>query len=336
MRNQANTGNAAFVFLLLFLMSIAGSASSSVASAFPLQIPIEGRALGMGGLGCALITDFGEMGSNPGNLILHRGVSVTVAPKLGSINQLVPDLADDIYYGYTSLRVSAPDLSFVRPHIWILRRYLDYGERTSFPGGIRHEIERTEAVGLGLTLFNQLGIGYVEKNIQLEIMDQKPRGRAIDYGVTWMPKTKLISGDLLLGLSWLNIGDAIGSFNSESDGPLPRYFRYGFSYQGAKPTQGPGGPWIWTVGLESTELQVPGGHRTSQMGFEFRGEMLAFRGGYIHDPDGDVTDFTFGVGIVQKVFDLLAFRLDIANHPQASELDRTWKGSISFQLHPQG
>ncbi len=320
---------------LLYLFSWSHSATASVAGANGIQVPIEARALGMGGLGCALLSDFGEMGMNPGNLIQHRGVTVTWGPHVGAINQLVPDLSDNIYNTYSSLRVAAPDLGFARPHIWMLRRSLNFGESSFFPNEDPLPFtEQYETVGMGLSLLGCIGVGIAKTSYHINHGIYPARATGIDYGMTCLPKLDFISGTLLLGLSWSNVGKPyyIQAFGSEIN--LPRYFRYGFSYQGATPTEGPGGPWIWTVGAEITELQVQGGERTSQMGFELRGERLAFRGGYIHDPDGDVTNFTMGLGYRHEILDLLAIRVDIANLPQASDLDRTWKGSISFQLHP--
>ncbi len=57
-------------------------------------------------------------------------------------------------------------------------------------------------------------------------------------------------------------------------------------------------------------------------------DLLAVRGGYVHDKDGNIQDPTYGLGFIFNK----RFRIDWASIPQAKELGRVnrWSIGISF------
>ena len=55
--------------------------------------------------------------------------------------------------------------------------------------------------------------------------------------------------------------------------------------------------------------------------------LIALRAGYIYDDPGEITDFTYGLGIRYK-----ALALDYASIPQFEDLDRVSKFSLSVKF----
>jgi hypothetical protein len=64
------------------------------------------------------------------------------------------------------------------------------------------------------------------------------------------------------------------------------------------------------------------------------GRILTLRGGRIDDPDGDIIGYTYGVGLGIEIGKAGGFRWDFADIPQAQELDRVHRNSLSLFFDP--
>lgn len=64
------------------------------------------------------------------------------------------------------------------------------------------------------------------------------------------------------------------------------------------------------------------------------GRILTLRGGRIEDPDGDIIGYTYGLGLGIEIGKAGGFRWDFADIPQARELARVHRNSLSLFFDP--
>jgi hypothetical protein len=123
-----------------------------------------------------------------------------------------------------------------------------------------------------------------------------------------------------------NLGPNIAYIDEDQSDPLGRNLKIGVSYTpfeneahrvllaaDANRYLLPGekiGVSVWNVGVE----------------YEFN-RLIALRTGYISDPVGTITDFTYGLGIAYK-----GVRFDYASVPQSEFLDRVTRFSASYHF----
>ena len=166
---------------------------------------------------------------------------------------------------------------------------------------------------------------------------------------------RLARCEVSAGFAELNADEGSGfDFGpSGTAGPSTRLRRLGVAARavlpfGARVTPA-GAPWSWwPVGVPSAivlglaydrDVRTAGGsgprHELDHWGLEATFmDILAGRIGYVNDPDADVTDFTFGLGLRAPIGQWASLGYDWARVPQASGLDRLDRHGWSAWLHP--
>jgi hypothetical protein len=252
--------------------------------------------------------------------------------------QLVPDLADDVYYEYLGVSKEIQGtgtLSFAFV-------YLTYGTSvaTNTEGDRIDEFKSWEASLVGtfsIPLTENLGLGLSGKfihadlapaDLTLEQLDGTGSTVAIDAGALW----KLPNYKLNLGAALTNLGPDITFIDQNQSDPLPVTLRLGVMYN---PIASEINNFLVTFDLEQSLVWLIDEDTKSRrseiyhVGAEYRYiNLLAGRLGYVYDEDGEFSDFTYGLGFIYK--GNVAF--DYGNVPQAETLDRVhrWSISVSF------
>lgn len=312
------------VTLLLLALS-AIPALGSVAGAHSLQIPPGARANGLGEAYVSLADDASAAWWNPAGLGFMRGKS------LGFMHsQLVPDLASDIYYEFAGWVQHVDGWGTLAFNLI----YLSYGKSvittdSPDPQGefTSYEFAPTLAYGVQLDAHTALGLALKYVRVDLApvyaVPDFNREGAgssvALDFGLLRH------LGKATLGAALTNIGPNIAFIDEEQSDPLPRHAKLGASYWFYRGDYGHG-----MATLDFNKMLVKGGPTTLNGGMEFQYlDLLALRSGYVWDPDGDITDFTFGGGFRVKVSGR-DFYIDYASIPQASDLDRVHRFSLEI------
>jgi hypothetical protein len=249
---------------------------------------------------------------------------------------LVPDLASDVNYqflGYTS--------PAGKSGVWGVHLiYLSYGKSiaTDTEGNTLREFTSWEgglAASYGLTLGQNVGVGISLKYIRValapaDVTQDQVEGSgssfAVDVGSMW----KLPKQHVNVGLAVTNMGPDIAFIDREQSDPLPITGRLGVAYT---PLHDDVSNLIVTADIEQSMVWLIDSSvdkRRSEIwhgGFEYRYvNLLAGRVGYVYDKDGDFNAATYGLGFIYK--DKLS--LDYANVPQAKDLERVHRWSITF------
>lgn len=317
--------------MAVIILAFAGRSAASVAGAAVLQIPVSARAVGMGGIEASLYDPLGASWVNPGNVLGAKGLSIYMAPRIRKINQLVPDVADGIYFTHEGLSVMILDTGPWSVHASAFRSYIHYSRTPWDTGPPSHE--SAEAMGLALSYADRLGVGMRWKRGEVDFsFGHPPRHFATqDLGLFAHAIDSRGLGDVFTAISLSNFTSPTDDRGWTLSDPLPKTLRLGTSWMLPWQPQVLRCQWATTFALEREELRVRGGHTTWHYGLEVACPYLALRGGRWSDPDGDIVDWTWGLGFTLPAASG-GLRLDLANQPQATELDRVWKGSISILL----
>jgi hypothetical protein len=313
------------------LLTAAGAALGqvSVGGAQSLYIQPGARPAGMGDCYVALAADASACSWNPAGLaFLDSRYNFTLMH-----TQLVPDW-EDVYYEYAAYAQRVEGLGTIGASVI----YLTYGKQIATdpdspdPIGEFNSYEVIPSVAYGTTIGEHLAVGLNLKFVHVDLApaqftqdQQKGAGStfAADFGVLYQMK----DGRLRLGGAIQHLGPRIAYIDEEQSDPLPRNLKVGASYA--------------LISDEMNALVVCGEVNKSLViieditdpsigvvlgaGGEYRYyDLLAVRGGYVHDEDGEVKGFAFGVGLKYKN---LAF--DVANVPQAEGLKRPFRFSLT-------
>lgn len=323
--NQIRSRALLTLLVLLLTLSSAGSALASVAGAASLQIPPSARFNGLGQSGVALADDATAAWWNPAGLGFMTGRTLGLMH-----SQLVPDLADDIYYEYAGWVHQLEGwgtyaLSMV---------YLSYGKSVQTtdspdPEGTFSSYEFAPMLSYGVRLDENTAIGLGLKYIRVDLApvevvpdyNQDGAGSSVAVDLGFLRRI----GAYNVGLALSNFGPNISFVDEEQSDPLPRFLRLGASGLVYRGDYG-----HVLLSADFNKLLVSGGQTTVNGGTEFQyTDIMALRIGYISDPDGDITDFTFGGGFHVELSGK-DFFLDYASVPQAEELDRVHR--FSFEM----
>jgi hypothetical protein len=300
------------------------------AGAQSLLIPPGARANAMGESFVALSDDATAPWWNPAGLAFIGGNQISLMH-----SQLVPDLADDVYYEYLGYAGSFEGIGTVG----ISLVYLTYGKSVAvneqgIEQGEFSSWELTPQISYGVRvpkiLGGELGLGLGFKFIHvslapedftLEGVDGSGSSFAVDVGGL----LRFEQLGLNLGLAVTNLGPDIAYIDEEQADPLPRSFRLGGSF--------------YLVNNQNSHLLVTGDVNQMLVTFDrspiYGGgaeyeylDLIAVRAGYVYDQDGNIKDPTFGLGfnISKKFF------LDYGNIPQAKELDRVNRFSVGVRF----
>lgn len=310
---------------LLLLMVTTGSALASVAGAACLQIPPSARFNGLGQSGVALADDATAAWWNPAGLGFMTGKTLGLMH-----SQLVPDLADDIYYEYAG---------------WVHQKegwgtysisliYLSYGksvhtEDSPDPEGTFTSFEFSPAISYGVRLDENTSIGLGLKYVRVDLApvevvpdyESDGAGSSVAVDLGFLRRF----GAYSLGVALTNFGPNISFVDEEQSDPLPRFLRLGGSGVVYKGDYG-----HLLLSADYNKLLVSGGQTTLNGGAEIQyTDIMALRLGYISDPDGHIEAPTFGGGFHVNLGGN-DFFLDYASIPQAKELERVHR--FSFEM----
>ena len=315
--------------LLMVVFALPAAAQVSIGGAQSLYIHPGGRPAGMGDAFVSIADDATACWWNPAGLaFLEQQHNVSLMH-----SRLVPDW-DDVYYEYAAYAQRIEGLGTIGGSLI----YLTYGEQQattsedSTPFATFHSYEVIPSIAYGALLADNLGIGinlkfaYVDLAPE-EVTPEKQEGSgttfAADLGALW----KLMDGRWNVGGVIQHVGPKIAYIDEEQKDPLPRNLKVGTSYR--------------LLSDEMNELTVSADYNKSlvivediphptigvvlNFGAEYRYyDLFALRGGYVFDEDGEIKDFSFGMGLTYR-----DFAFDIANVPQAEGLKRPFRFSLT-------
>ena len=249
----------------------------------------------------------------------------------------LPELADDIYYGYLA-GVTGIDgfgtvgLSFTYISYGTIYRTDDIGN----PLGTFEPYDLAFSGSYGTSIFDNLKGGVSLKLLisHLSIVGAgveqgkgTATGLAIDGGLIYQ-----LSPKFNIGMAVTNIGPRIAYIDAGQSDPLPRNLALGFSW---KLLSSEYYHLLFTSEMNKSLVGVDDGFKEElkQMvfnsGAEFSyADIFAVRGGYIHDEEGDIKTITIGVGLspINKL------NFDFAYIPSGTEapLANTLRTSLSY------
>jgi hypothetical protein len=335
----------ATVAIMLFSSPVFAVGEAGVPS---MIIPPGARANGIGETFVAIADDATAAWWNVGGLAFVKDQNLVLMH-----SQLVPDLANDVYYEFLGYSYQLKDLGTISLSLV----YLTYGESvaTNTQGQTTGTFKSWEASGLlsfALPITPNLGVGLTGKFIHADLapatltldqLDGTGSTVAVDAGVLWKVPGfwKVADRRLSLGASLNNLGPDISFIDQEQSDPLPLTLRAGFAYTAVASDVS---NWLLTFDLEQSLVWLITDGTTDpntgvtkdptrrseiyHVGTEYRyADLIAGRIGYISDEDGDFSDATYGLGFIYK-----SVALDYANVPQATTLDRVhrWSIGVSF------
>lgn len=315
--------------LLLALAAAPAAAQVSIGGAQSLYIHPGGRPAGMGDAFVSISDDATACWWNPAGLaFLEETYNVSLMH-----SRLVPDW-DDVYYEYAAYAQKIEGLGTIAGSLI----YLTYGEQQATtpddpePYRTFRSYEVIPSVAYGATIGENVGIGI---NLKFVYVDLAPAGVTVegkqgagstfaaDFGALW----QLMDGRWRVGGAVQHVGPKIAYIDEEQKDPLPRNLKVGTSYK--------------ILDDEMNELTVSVDYNKSlviveditnpslgvvlNVGAEYRYyDLLALRGGYVYDEDGEIKDFAFGLGLSYR-----NFSFDFANVPQAPGLKRPFRLSLT-------
>jgi len=337
------------VTTIIALTTVVQTASAVGEAGVPsMIIPPGARANGMGEAFVAIADDATAAWWNVGGLAFVENNNLALMH-----SQLVPDLANDVYYEFLGYSHQLQDFGTFSLSLV----YLTYGESvaTDENGTGKGTFKSWEASiygSLALPITPNLGVGLTGKfihadlapaDLTLERLDGTGSTFAIDAGVLYKAPGFLFVDDrsLRLGAALTNLGPDISFIDQEQSDPLPLTLRMGVAWAVVSSEVS---NWLLTFDLEQSLVwliqndttdpntgEVTEPTRRSEIyhvGTEYRYiDLLAGRIGYVYDKDGDFKDATYGLGFIFK-----SVTLDYANVPQATTLDRVhrWSVGVTF------
>ncbi len=315
---------------LVVLVWAAGAANAqSEAGAASLQIEPSARANGMGKAYAAVTDDATMSWWNPASLAFESERQATLMH-----SQLVPGLADDVFYEFFGFTSSIKGLG----GYGLSLIYLTYGKNvaTDFSGQVIGEFTSYEVVpsfAFGTKITETLGVGVNFKFVWVDLApaavtrdghDGRGTTVALDGALLWrIPRYRLNAA-----LNFQNIGPDLAFIDEDQSDPLPRNLKIGLGY--------------WLLAQEDHKVILAGDLnkpfvRTDDgpllnVGAEYQlGEYLAGRFGWVYegwfsqiDP---INGPSFGLGLRYK-----GFSFDYASVPQAPGLDRVSRFSFNARF----
>jgi len=322
----------ALVAVLLLVTVMTGDALAvSQAGAISLTFPIGARYNALGEAGTAHDTGITAMWWNVGGFAFAADSGKRHGFHFMD-TKLVPDLADDVRLDYLGYGQYIDGWGMVGLNI----TYLNNGEQVSTgeggeDQGTFNSYEFAIGLAYGVKLSPGLGIGIGVKYFRNELAPDsvtQDRGKgtgstwAVDLGLHWQ-----ITNRFWAGAQVSNMGPDITFIDADQSDPLPLTLRTGLSYDlyqseymgflllsdylvslvSQDETK------IWGVGLEWNYAQS-----------------LYVRIGYKDDKEGEIKDYTWGLGVDLTRWTGQSITVDYASVPQATDLDRVNRISVGF------
>lgn len=313
--------------LLLLAGAVSSARAQSEAGGISTLFAPGARADGMGRAFTAVANDANAIWWNPGGLAFLRGHDISL-----TYTQLVPDLANDVNWSYPAYAQHVEGWGGLGASVG----YLSYGksEATDVEGNVTGEFTSYEvvpAIAYGTELADNLGFGVALKLIRVDLapeavtLDQK-NGRGTTFAADIGGMVKMPGAKVSLGAALSNLGPDIAYIDEDQSDPLGRNIRFGVAY-----TPLENDVHRVLVAADASRFLIPGRVLAVDVwnaGAEYEfNRLIALRAGYISDPLGDITDFTFGLGLMYR-----GVRFDYASVPQSSFLDRVNRFSLAYHF----
>jgi hypothetical protein len=316
-----------------------------------LYIAPSARADGMGRAFVSLADDPSAMWFNPAGLgFIEQPEAMTNYAKL------VPGLADDVFHLYLGYVTHSQNWGTFGGSI----TYLSYGVSTiskeNAAGGADSvgtfsSYELAPMLSFGTKLSENIAVGFSVKLLYVDLApgyalresgvatSDKTNGTgssvAADFGILARKTVKLAGKDVDLGAGAIlqNLGPSISFVDQANSDPLPRnvnvgvsarvHIQEGYAVTAALNMQ----KFIISSGSDSAGNAVPSEPAHWHAGAELLAAgTLALRLGFIHDPGGQISSPTYGLGIL-----IDKLRLDFASVPQAYS-ERVKKFSLTVRF----
>lgn len=251
----------------------------------------------------------------------------------------LPQLADDMYYGFLSVVSSREGLGTFGGSI----TFISYGtinrrDATGADLGNFDSFDITFGAHYGTSLTRKMKVGLSTKFIYSYLTEQgtaaeqgkgTATGIALDFGFLYQ-----MSSRLNIGLAVTNLGPDISYIDAAQSDPLPRNLAFGFGYKLINTDYY---HLLITSEINKSLVGVDDGfsEELKQMVFNGGGEFMyanlfALRAGYIYDEEGDIKTITLGFGLQP----LTNFKFDFAYIPSGTEAPLANTLRISLQILP--
>ena len=320
-----------FAAVCLLVLTPAAFAQGE-AGAGSLIIPPGARANGMGQSYVAIADDATAMWWNPAGLAFVGNAAIDLMH-----SQLVPDLASDVFFEYFGGAYHIQGIGVIGVSV----QYLTYGEWTHTKLtpedlGTASSWEIAPMIGGAVRLMDRLSVGM---NIKFVYISLAPawatiegtsgtgHSVAVDFGALWkVPDFSLLGLNvrrLDVGLAVSNLGPSITFINRDQAANLPRNLRGGIAYT---PFLGDAARFTIAAEVNRPLVEFERSNTYHGGGEFFYADLIGIRVGYIHDRDGYIKDWTYGLGFMFNN----RVRIDWASVPQAEELARVHRWSIGF------
>jgi long-subunit fatty acid transport protein len=278
----------------------------------------------MGRAFVAVANDANAVWWNPGALAFTTGHDIS-----SMYTKLVPDLADDVFFSYTSYAQHVEGWG----GIGFSLGYLSYGKSvaTDVDGnelGTFTSYELAPTLAYGTELMKDMGFGVALKLVRVDLAPaDKTQDRAAGRGTTFaadigglykMPKIKSS-----VGLALQNLGPNIAYIDQDQSDPLGRNVKLGVA---VTPLETEVYRVLVTADVNKSLLDHGAWIENGGGEFEFN-HLLSLRAGYIYDPRGTVKDLTYGLGLNYH-----GIRIDYASVPQSEFLSRVNRFSASYHF----
>ncbi len=321
------------VMAILILLTIAAGDASAVsqAGAISLTFPIGARYNALGEAGTSLSTDITAMWWNVGGFAFAADNGRRHGFHFMD-TKLVPDLADDVRLDFLGYGQYVPGWGMLGIYV----NYLNNGQqtRTDEGGNELGTFSSYEfAVGLayGVKVTNKLGVGVGVKYFRNELApDSVTQDRGSGTGSTWAIDLGLhyrISDSIRFGTQLSNWGPDITFIDADQSDPMPLSWRVGLSwdlYQSEYMGFMLVGDYLNSL-VSQDNTQIFGG------GLEWNySESLYIRIGYKDDKEGEIQDYTWGLGVDLTRWTGQSITVDYASVPQAKDLSRVNRISLGF------
>ena len=318
-----------FVALCLGLLCILGAyagtahAQAEAGAQSPLIAP-GARSDGMGRAFVAVANDANAVWWNPGGLAFTTGHDVSTM-----YTKLVPDLADDVFYSYTSYAQHVEGWG----GLGFSLGYLSYGQSQGTdpdgnPTGIFTSYEVAPTIAYGTELMKNMGFGVSLKLVRVDLApasvttDQK-KGSGTTFAADIGGLYKIPSMKSSVGLAIQNLGPNISYIDVDQSDPLGRNVKAGIAVTPFETEA-----YRVMVVADVNKSLLPHGAWIENGGAEFEfNRLLALRAGYVYDPRGTVKDLTYGLGL-----NFRGIRVDYASVPQSEFLARVNRFSASYHF----
>jgi long-subunit fatty acid transport protein len=311
--------------LLCILGAYAGTAHAQAeAGAQSLLIAPGARSDGMGRAFVAVADDANAIWWNPGALAFTTGHDLSTM-----YTKLVPDLADDVFFSYTSYVQHVEGWG----GLGFSLGYLSYGKSTATDteGNVLRDFSSYElapTLAYGTELMKGMGFGVALKFVRVDLApadatQDRAKGAGSTFAADMGALYKLPQWKTSLGFVLQNLGPNISYIDADQSDPLGRGAKLGAAVIPFENEM-----YRVLVTADVNKSLLPHGAWIEDGGAEFEfNRLLALRAGYVYDPRGTIKDMTYGLGLNYH-----GVRIDYASVPQSEFLGRVNRFSASYHF----